>query len=105
MDTKRIEKPVKSFLRALPKQYKIDRLIIFGSSTEKTHKYRDIDILLVSPQFQDEDEEKRLDMLYRASRFIEPEIHPWGVTPDELKSAESTTLLGYIRDSGIDLLL
>jgi len=49
-------------------------------------------------------EDQRLDVLYQARRYIEPEIHPWGFTPEELQKASKLTTLGHARDQGYHFL-
>lgn len=101
MDIRTIEKPIKQFIQAIPKNIYLDKAIIFGSyANQKATKDSDVDIVLVSENFKKMSEDDRLDILYKASRFIEPDIHPWGVTQDELNKADSQSTLGMIRVLG-----
>ena len=101
MDIRTIKKPVKKFIQALPKNISPDRIIIFGSyANKKATKDSDIDIVLVSKNFNKMSEDDRLDILYKASRFIEPEIHPWGVTQEELDKADFQSTLGAVKSFG-----
>ncbi len=105
MDINRIKKPLGRFLKNIPETIKVDQVIIFGSRLEgNATEDSDIDIYVVSNNFKKLDEDKRLDILYKAGQFIEPDIHPWGVTNEELKKASHLTLMGYARDNGIRFL-
>ena len=102
MDKKRIHQPIKTFLRRVRQDISVDKAILFGSAADgKITTPNDIDVLVVSKDFKHWDEDRRLDLLYDKSKFIKPEIHPWGITPEELAVASRLTTLGYARDHGI----
>lgn len=44
---------------------------------------------------------RKLNLLYKKSLTIRPEIHPWGFTNEELKKASSLTTLGEAYRTGI----
>lgn len=101
MDTKKIKLPLTQFLNAIPESIKVDEAIVFGSYLEGTAtEDSDIDVLIISDSFKHLEEDQRLDILYDASNNIEPEIHPWGFTKQELEKASRLTTLGYVRNSG-----
>ena len=101
MDIKRIQSPLKQFIRNLPRSINVDRVIVFGSYLEGTAEPdSDIDVIVVSENFKQMDEDQRLDLLYFAKRYVDPEIHPWGFTNDELQAASPLTTLGHARDHG-----
>jgi uncharacterized protein len=102
MDTKRIQKPLKKFLAAIPRGVKIEKVVLFGSVVRKdADTASDIDVFIVSDSFKGWDEDKRLDVLYKASRFIDPEIHPWAVTSSEWEKASNLSILGQARKTGV----
>lgn len=102
MDTKTIQAPIKQFIQALPKKINLDKIIVFGSyAQKKANKDSDIDLVLISNNFAKMNQEERSDMLYKASRFIEPDIHPWGFTQAELDQADAQSTLGIARSQGI----
>lgn len=102
MDHPAIKKPVNQFLKALPQNFKVEKVLIFGSYGRNSQSSdSDIDLLVVSDNFKKMDEDKRLDILYRASRFIKPEIHPWGVTNEELTKASKYSTVGFAKNHGI----
>ena len=102
MDIKRIKIPLDQFLKKMPKSIQVDQVIIFGSYLEGTAtKDSDIDVLIISEDFRNLNEDQRLDILYEARGFSEPIIDPWGFTHKELSDASKLTTLGYARDQGI----
>ena len=101
MDKKRIIKSVDKFLKKISKKIRVDNVVVFGSqSTNTAQKDSDIDIIVISKDFTGWNEEKRLDILYKASMFIVPEIHPWGVTPEEFAAADPQSTIGHARQEG-----
>jgi predicted nucleotidyltransferase len=105
MDLSQAEKSLDQFLHNLPKSIRVEEVIIFGSYLEgNATEDSDIDVYVVSEDFENQDEDQRLRTLYKAARFIEPEVHPWGVTNEELKKASRLTTLGYACESGIRFL-
>jgi len=101
MDIKKFRKPINQFINQMPKSIKVDQVILFGSQLEGTAtKDSDIDVIVVSDDFKQMSEDERLLMLYKARREIEPEVHPWGFTKEELDQASELTTLGYARTSG-----
>ncbi len=105
MDQKKIRQPIKIFLRRIKRDISIDKVILFGSvADEKATGNSDIDVLVISKDFKRWNEDRRLTLLYDRSKFIKPEIHPWGITPEELSAASRLTTIGFARDYGITLL-
>lgn len=102
MDKKKIHQPIKTFLKRVRRDISIDKAILFGSAADiKIADPNDIDVLVVSKDFKHWDEDRRLNLLYDKSKFLKPEIHPWGITPEELTAASQLTTLGHARDHGI----
>lgn len=102
MDIKQVQKPLTQFVKNIPASIKVDQVIVFGSYLEGTARSdSDIDVIVVSDDFRGMDEDQRLKLLYQSRRFIEPEVHRWGFTSEELNQASELTTLGYARTSGI----
>lgn len=102
MDIKKVKRPLNLFIKNLNKNITPEQIIIFGSySTDTARKDSDIDVLVVADIFSKMKEDERLDILYDASKFIYPEIHPWGLTQKELNNAHKQSTIGYARDHGI----
>lgn len=105
MDQKKIRRPIKAFINRLKADIAVDRVILFGSVAGRKNRIdSDIDILVVSKDFKRFSEDRRLTLLYDRSKFIKPEIHPWGITPEELAAASRLTTIGSARDHGITFL-
>ena len=66
MDRKKtIISKLKSFKRDVDKEFKISNMYFFGSrAAGKTHKYSDIDLVIVSPKFRNLDFFKRGAKMY-----------------------------------------
>ena len=80
-------------------------MYIFGSYLEGNPTTdSDIDVIVVSDDFQTMDEDKRLDILEEAASDIEPDIEAWGFTNRELENADELSTLWYARTSGIPFL-
>lgn len=101
MDQAKVRQSLTPFIRKLERQVRVEKVILFGSFVEGgPTEDSDLDLLVVSKDFHGKDEDARLDLLYRSSRFMQPEVHPWGVTPEELQRASHLTTIGHARDSG-----
>lgn len=101
MAKKTASRTIIEFINRLRPKYTVDRVILFGSSISKTRRPdSDLDVIVVSKDFRRLDEDRRLDLLYCYSRFLKPEIHPWGFTPEELDIASHLTTIGFARDHG-----
>jgi uncharacterized protein len=102
MDIRPVKKPLNQFLQNVAKTIKVEQLIIFGSYVEGTATMdSDVDVFVISDDFKTVALEKRLDLLDAAAEGIEPRVHPWGHTPEELNRADELTLLGYARTAGL----
>ena len=97
-----VKKPLNQFLQYVTKTVKVEQMIIFGSYLEGTAtEDSDVDVFVISDDFKTMAFEKRLDLLDAATEGIEPKVHPWGHTTEELNKADDLTTLGYARTSGI----
>lgn len=88
---KRIIKSVSTFKQALiAAGYKIDGVYIFGSQAKGgQHQWSDIDVAVVSPDFNDETTNYFVK-LSQLSWKIDEAIEPHAIHPDELKNKYST---------------
>jgi predicted nucleotidyltransferase len=101
MDSNTATQPIRKFIQALPPNIKLEKLILFGSYARREQQSdSDIDLALISSDFQVMSEDERLELLYQASKFIKPDIHPWAFTPKELADADPLSTLGGIRNEG-----
>jgi predicted nucleotidyltransferase len=101
MGINQIKKPLNQFLREVSKSIKVDQMIIFGSYAKGTATPdSDIDVLVISDNFKKVREDKRLNILDRAARFIRPEIVAAGFTNEELVKFGELSILGQARMLG-----
>ncbi len=101
MDIKQVQSQLKQFQKAVSEKIKIDQMIIFGSYLEGTAQDgSDIDVIVVSENFNGVDNFDRSRILDMAAGDIDPEIQAWGFTQQELEAADELTTLGYARTSG-----
>ena len=102
MDITNVRKPLTTFIQQLPEAIQVDKVIIFGSYMHGTAtKDSDIDVIVVSDTFIDMDSDDRMNILYDAADHIEPPVHAWGLTNEELKKASRLTTWGDARLRGI----
>ena len=72
----RLNKVISSFLEEIQKKYRIDDAYLYGSFAKGTsHRWSDIDIAIVSPDFSDDLFEERL-LLMRLASTIDDRIEP-----------------------------
>jgi predicted nucleotidyltransferase len=106
MVDREITKKVKAFVKALQKnRIKVTKVILYGSRTiGESHKYSDIDVAIVSPDFG-KDRYKEGARLFELAYKIDPLIEP---VPISAKSYENDTwipLIYEIKTKGIELKL
>lgn len=102
MDKKAIYKPLAQFFNKLSGKIQIKDLIIFGSYAEgMPTRDSDIDVVVISDDFQKIREDKRLKLLDSAAKEINPMIQAWGFTSKEIEQADEFTTLGHARVAGI----
>ena len=71
-----LSKIINNFLEELQKHYKIDSAFLYGSFAKGTfHKWSDIDIAVVSPDFSDDIFEDRIKLMGVAAK-IDDRIEP-----------------------------
>jgi uncharacterized protein len=105
MGIKKIRKPLSQFVQQIPKSIQVDQVYIFGSYLEgNATEDSDIDVIVVSNDFHNMDDDKRLAILSEAARNIELDIEAWGFTNQEIENADELSTLWYARTSGIPFL-
>ncbi len=105
MDIKKIQPVIKAYLKELKKNIKPERVILFGSyASGKATNDSDIDLVVLSNDFNKMPFEKRLDLLIDARQ--DPLTHQFGMdifgyTPEEYAKASPLTTLGEIKETGV----
>jgi len=101
-----IKPALDNYLSKLRTNLKLDGVYLYGSWAEdKATPESDVDILVLSHDFSRMSEDDRDRILYRFSACFPLDLHIYGLTPDEYKSASRLTTIGSVRDSGKLILL
>jgi predicted nucleotidyltransferase len=96
-----VKKTLFKTIKYLQEQITVTEVVLFGSYANGTpHKYSDIDIAVISPDFENKDLSFKADIVSRAkiNCSIDIDIHPF--TKKSLKSARSTNFIGHILKTG-----
>ncbi len=96
-----VKKSIVRTIQYLQKQISITEVILFGSYASGTpHKHSDIDIAVVSPDFENKDITFKADIFSKAkiNCSIDVDIHPF--TDKSLKNARPTNFIGHILKTG-----
>jgi len=96
-----VKKSILRTIKYLQKQISITEVILFGSYASGTpHEHSDIDIAVVSPDFENKDLSFKADIFSRAkiNCSIDVDIHPF--TNTSLKNARPTNFMGHILKTG-----
>jgi predicted nucleotidyltransferase len=93
---------VKQYVQAVQKAgLPVSKAILFGSYAQNTaHKGSDIDILIVSPVF-DQADEGSVDLLWELRAVTDPRIEPVACGQVQWETDGRTWLLQMARDSGV----
>jgi predicted nucleotidyltransferase len=78
-----------------------EQVVLFGSyATGKAKEFSDIDLLIISSDFQGKNIRERLELLgVGAVRIMEP-IQAYGLTPEEVASEEKSSFVKAILEEG-----
>ena len=102
---KEVSNAIDEFVIRLKNKINPQRVILFGSQSKDVQiEDSDVDLIVLSNDFLSVDDKKRLDILYETSRFITPDIHPWGFTPKEFNGIDKQSMLGDSKIHGVDIL-
>lgn len=102
MDFEKVKPAVEKYLKKVKKDLKVEKVILFGSFAEgKATKDSDVDLIVISPSFAKMDDDERLRFLYRKSVGFPYNLHVYGLTTEELKSASPLTTLGEVKKKGV----
>jgi len=100
MDIEKVQPEIKKYLQNVEKRIRIKEALLFGSLAEgKTSETSDVDIIVVSTDFEKLDPDERARLLYRASVGFPYDLHVFGMTPDELRDASNLTTIGKVINS------
>ncbi len=88
-------------VRYLHTQIRISEVILFGSQvTGKPHAHSDIDIAVISPDFNDKTMHYKANIAAQVKIHCPPDIEVHPVAQKRLKEARPTNFLGHILKTG-----
>ena len=81
MDAKKIREQLKIFIKRIKKEYRPEKVILFGSFAKgQSTAYSDVDILVIANKFKDIDTYKRFSQLYDLGKDLDVDINAFGFT-------------------------
>ena len=97
-----IKKVVKNYLTALKEQGLPVRFgVIFGSQlTNKTDKWSDIDVLVISPLFDKIRQRKEINLLWHTTIKIDSRIEPIPCGEEQWEKDDSSPIIEIARREG-----
>ena len=101
----KIKKIIKEYKKSLfTRGIRINRIVLYGSyATGRQKQYSDIDLIVVSNDFQKMNLRERLEVLGIAAVRIKKPIEARGYTPAEVKSASKISFLNEALRLGIEI--
>lgn len=105
MGKKQVEKYIKEYVTRLKPDLSSYKVILYGSFVKGGYKpdESDIDLLVISKDFKEMDENARLDFLYKNTVGLPLDWHIYGFTPDEIKKISPLNTLSEALRSGKQL--
>ena len=95
-----VEELIQRFVRELEKTIRVEKVFLYGSyARNKVHDYSDIDIAVISPDFEG-GTEKDVLILGKAALKICPLIEARAYRPEDLKNLSSTEFFAEIINTG-----
>ncbi len=99
MDIDTVKPVIRTYIKKVAKQVKINSVLLYGSLVQGKQDVNDVDLLVLSDDFSAMDLDERSKLLYRASVGFPYDLHVYGLAPQEFEQASPLTTLGEIRDS------
>jgi predicted nucleotidyltransferase len=102
MVEKSVVKVVKKYLQALTEQgVPVKAGVLFGSyATGKSHKWSDIDLLVISPRFDLKKKRKDIDLLWHVAADVDNRIEPIAVGEKQFREDNSSFIIDIARREG-----
>lgn len=92
---------INQFVKAIEKDIKVKQVILFGSYAKGEIKpSSDIDVIVVSPDFDKIDEVEAMQYLFRKAARINSLIEPIPATPEDIKKSDKRDFLGQVIKFG-----
>lgn len=97
---KNLDATLAAFIKELQKQIRVEQVILFGSYNRgKPRDYSDIDIAVISPDFEGGTEKDYL-LLDRTARKINPLLEAIPYRPKDIKNVEAGDFVDEILKTG-----
>lgn len=101
-----IKKTRQYLMRVCDAGIPVEQGIIFGSYARgEAHRESDIDLLVVSPLFDEMKDNRMLDQLWRIGWRVDSRIEPFAVGVREFAENESSPILEIARREGVSVRL
>lgn len=97
-----IERVVQKYLQALVEQeIPVSFGVIFGSQVSgQQHNWSDIDLLVISPQFDGERKREDVNLLWRVAARTDSRIEPIAVGEHQFEEDDSSAIIEIARREG-----
>jgi len=80
---------------------KVERVVVFGSqATGRTHQWSDIDLLVVSPQFDGMRDRTHINLLWQLAARIDSRIEPIPCGSRQWREDDSSAIIEIARLQG-----
>jgi len=96
-----LERVVASFVDRIAREIRVDSVLLFGSyAAGRAGPWSDLDVAVISADFEDVPVYRRQEMLATAAIGTDPRITPIGYSLSELRSLVGPALLREIKSTG-----
>jgi predicted nucleotidyltransferase len=102
MVEKAVLRIVRKYLKAVAGQgIPVKAGVLFGSyATGKTHQWSDIDLLVVSPRFDQKFKRKDIDLLWHVAADVDSRIEPIAVGERQYRESKDSYIIVEARREG-----
>ncbi|MFC1496461.1 nucleotidyltransferase domain-containing protein [Candidatus Margulisiibacteriota bacterium] len=98
---KDLKKIILSYKNALSNDIRVDSIILFGSYAKgNAKKNSDIDVAVVSPDFEKKNPIKNLQFLFKIAKNVDVDLEPLAFLPEEIKNPDSRSFESDILRNG-----
>jgi predicted nucleotidyltransferase len=93
---------VRNYLAALTSQgIVVERLVVFGSQAKgQAHEWSDIDLLVISPQFDNMKDRSTVNLLWRVAARTDSRIEPIPCGSRQWRDDDSSAIIEIARREG-----
>lgn len=97
-----VVKTVRMYLRAVQNEgIPVKAGVLFGSyATGKAHEWSDIDLLVISPRFDEQRDRRDIDLLWYIAARTDSRIEPIAVGEKQFKESQDSMIIEIARREG-----